>query len=256
MFKDFKAYGKFSSSIINEDRFGLSPACQDFLSIFRQGIHAKKEVLEKDVRLFRAIRDYTEEIDEENLLYNITGTGEDRILPKKAFATEGRASPTGTELLYLASSDITAVSEVRPWIGEIISIASLLIVRDLNVINFSQGHGKNMLAELQLGEAFGYPKKTKETINQCVWDEIDNAFSVPITQTDTGAEYVPTQILAEVVKNEGFDGIYYKSSFGGNRGYNIALFNKNDAEVRSCGAVSISNINIKFEREGNSWFKK
>ena len=42
---------------------------------------------------------------------------------------------------------------------------------------------------------------------------------VEVTANATGAEYVPTQILAEAVKCEGFDGIVYKSLFGGERGY-------------------------------------
>ena len=53
-------------------------------------------------------------------------------------------------------------------------------------------------------------KISSEKSNKCTWIDIDSAFSRPTTRTDTGAEYTPTQILSEAVKDEGFDGVFYK----------------------------------------------
>ena len=41
---------------------------------------------------------------------------------------------------------------------------------------------------------------------KAVWAHIGQAFSEPMTRRDDSADYVPTQIIAELFKREGFDG--------------------------------------------------
>jgi len=86
-----------------------------------------------------------------------------------------------------------------------------------------------------------------------VWIDIDNAFSRPVTLSDDSADYVPTQILAELFKNAGYDAIIYRSQFG-EKGYNIALFNVEDAEVINCAPYQVRGIEVTFEQIGNMWF--
>ena len=66
------------------------------------------------------------------------------------------------------------------------------------------------------------PKPDQETINKHVWFDIDNAFSRPVNtknyDTDP-SQYWLTQVLAELFRSEGFDGVIYKSRFGEERGY-------------------------------------
>jgi hypothetical protein len=58
---------------------------------------------------------------------------------------------------------------------------------------------------------------------------------------------VPTQIIAELFKSKGFDGIWYKSLLS-NDGCNLALFNLDDAEVISCGLWEATSI--RFDSKG------
>ena len=51
-------------------------------------------------------------------------------------------------------------------------------------------------------------------IEKAVWSDINRAFAEPMTRSDDSADYVATQILAELFKREGFGGIAYKSNFG------------------------------------------
>lgn len=44
------------------------------------------------------------------------------------------------------------------------------------------------------------------------------------------ADYVPTQVIAELLKNSGYDGIFYKSSLSKD-GVNVAFFDPKVAEV-------------------------
>ena len=45
--------------------------------------------------------------------------------PPNSIARHGRANPRGIPYLYLANDQLTAISEVRPWVGCYVSIATL-----------------------------------------------------------------------------------------------------------------------------------
>lgn len=256
MFTDYRAFQKFQRMVQNSSRYALDQDSISFLSIFENGVMQRVGTIKMGTLLVRAIRDFEEQIDENEAIYNLTGVSEDRIIPKPEYVNEGRINPSGIPVLYLASSIETAVSEVRPWIGETISIAKLSIVKDLRIVDLSKGYGEQSFSQLSPDELFGAVEIPKEKANKCVWIDIDNAFSTPMTRTDTGAEYAPTQILSEVIRNLGFDGVVYKSSFGGERGYNVALFKINDAKVVSCAPFEIDEIKIEYKQCGNEWFKK
>ena len=76
-----------------------------------------------------------------------------------------------------------------------------------------------------------------------------------MTRTDNHTEYIPTQIIAEFFKNNNFDGVIYKSNFGSN-GYNIALFNIEDARLEQCHLFETKSINIDFQEVANPYFRK
>jgi hypothetical protein len=77
-------------------------------------------------------------------------------------------------------------------------------------------------------------------IEKCIWSWIDRAFSKPVDPSDDNADYVPTQILAELFRSAGYDGIIYNSLFAG--GKNVALFDLNSAELSDCKLYRIINI--------------
>jgi hypothetical protein len=112
------------------------------------------------------------------------------------------------------------MSEVRPWIGSVVSVALFRTIRDMTVVDCSVLQGKDL-------EPSG--DKTPEAIEQTVWANIDHAFSRPVTRSDNTAEYAATQILAEVFRQQGIEGVVYKSAFSAKR-YNIAFFDLACAE--------------------------
>jgi hypothetical protein len=92
-----------------------------------------------------------------------------------------------------------------------------------------------------------------EDKEKAVWIDIDNAFSTPVTKSDDTADYVPTQILTEVFASEGYNAIIYKSQFG-EKGYNIVLFNPDDADIVNCAPFSVTGFEVSFKQMGNAWF--
>ena len=74
-----------------------------------------------------------------------------------------------------------------------------------------------------------------------------------MTRTDDTADYVATQILSELFKRERFGGVKYKSNFGEN-GYNIALFDIEDADLINCGLHRVDSVDVQFKQWDNPYF--
>jgi hypothetical protein len=89
---------------------------------------------------------------------------------------------------------------------------------------------------------------------QSVWTHIDMAFARPITRNDDSADYVPTQIIAELFKSEGFDGIGYKSSCSEMSGFNIALFDLDAAALAMCELHKINGVQFFSSEADNPYF--
>lgn len=141
----------------------------------------------------------------------------DRMKPLPNMATEGRANPKGIPYLYLATDKETAMAEICPWLDSLISVGQFRTIRELVVFDLAALHQDTTI---YLSEPS--PKKRESA----VWSDIDSAFSKPISPTEHVAEYIPTQIIAELFKNNGADGMIYKSALGD--GLNVVLF---DLEV-------------------------
>ena len=62
---------------------------------------------------------------------------------------------------------------------------------------------------------------------------------------------MPTQILAELLKAEGYDRNGYRSSLGPS--HNIALFDLYVADLIPCLLFSVKDISFKFEQVPNSY---
>ena len=71
--------------------------------------------------------------------------------------------------------------------------------------------------------------------------------------SDDAADYVPTQILAELFRDAGYDAIVYKSQFG-EKGFNIVIFNPDDADAINCGPYEVTALKVDYKEAGNRWF--
>ena len=158
---------------------------------------------------------------------------------------DGRVNPKGIPALYLCTNKDAAMSEVRPWLGSLISLGQFEITRDLRVIDCSRYSDRKF--------RFFLEEPTDEKRDTAVWSDIDRAFSKPVTRSDDTDEYVATQILAELFRDTGFDGIAYRSAFG-EKSMNIALFDLAVAELRSCQLYEVTQAHLNFQERDNPYW--
>ena len=148
--------------------------------------------------------------------------------------------------LYAASDKETAVAEVRPWLGALVTVAQMAATRDLRLVNCSTGHDGNF--DLYLEEP------SPEEREKAVWREIGRAFSSPVSPDPGIAEYAPTQVLAEHFRKRGYDGVFYKSKLGS--GYNLALFDIDALEVFDLRLYPVKAVHYEIGESRNSYVVK
>jgi hypothetical protein len=160
----------------------------------------------------------------------------DRMIPLKKQAKGGRANPSGIPHLYLATTKETAMAEVRPWLGSIISLATFETTKELSTIDCFTDNIEN-------SNNLDVNPNSKE---QKVWSDINYAFSKPILLEEQDTDYVSTQIISEFFRRHGYDGIFYKSMLGD--GLNIVLFNMDFINIVSRELYTLDKINFLFKK--------
>lgn len=128
------------------------------------------------------------------------------------------------------------MSEVRPWLGAVISLGIFKIIKKLSVIDCSVNISDTKKVYLE--------NPTPEIREKAVWRDINQAFSKPVDNNEDRSEYVPTQILAELFRDIGFNGIAYKSLLG--EGLNIVLFNLDDAIVERAFLYEVKSLKLSL----------
>lgn len=154
---------------------------------------------------------------------------------------EGRLNPKNIPCLYTATDGVTAMSEVRPWVGVMGTLAEFATTRELNLVNCTQKHTDSVAEEWFLCGVEPSPEESESH----VWGALNNSFSEPISSTETTAHYAPTQVVGERFRSAGFDGVMYNSSVAD--GVNVALFDLASADVVDCRLFKTAKLHYDFE---------
>ena len=178
--------------------------------------------------------------------------GAQRMKPLSTKASEGRANATGIAVLYLSNTAETAIAEVRPWLGSMVSVARFKVLRDLRAVDLTRGHDRSSLDQMTFAHLSGEREVTPEEKERAVWTDIDAAFSRPVTPLGDSAEYVPTQILAELFRSLDYEGLIYRSNFE-EEGHNFALFDLDAATAIDASPYRVTGVRVSSEECGNPW---
>jgi hypothetical protein len=246
-FKSWTSYGNFKHFVENKNRYIRNQESEKFLETVLETSEKRKRILRRGKILWRSQlgHDLREPYDYQGVHFDaeLVPFSPDRMKPLRNKASEGRLNPKGIPCLHLSTDKNTAMSEIRPWVGSLISIGQFKILKDLIVIDCSP---KPIVRKIYVD--YEPPPEERE---QFVWSDIERAFAEPINPNDQTADYVPTQIIAELFKNKGFDGIYYKSALG--EGHNIALFDLDVAEIISYSLFEAKSVSFNFEKVSNTY---
>jgi hypothetical protein len=248
-FKSWRSYWDFEKATERHARYIRDTETEGFLATVLATAEKRVETVSSERFLWRAQLGHAWEpfhqdgqyIDDVHAPFP-----PERMKPLPDRAVEGRANPKGIPYLYVATDRETALAEVRPWVGSLVSVGQFKTLRPLRVVNCTSDREGS---RIYIG---GEP--SADVREECVWLDIDRAFARPVTLSDDVASYVPTQILAELFKANGFDGLAYRSALG--PGHNVALFDLGGAEIVNCFLWAVKSVRFEFAEAARPYFLK
>lgn len=150
--------------------------------------------------------------------------------PSADLITSGRANPDHIRYLYLCEDNITPIYEIRPFIGQTVSVAEFKLMQDIKVYDLT----------LDIQEETADPNIHFPSL----YNSIGKMFSKP--HNGDASKYIPTQYLAEEIKKMGFDGLRFNSSLY-DGGVNLVLFDPDRCKAVSSDLVEVKSIIINSD---------
>ncbi len=225
----FKSPGQwlsFARYLRGNNRYVLNEEWKEFVRVVESTAFKRETKIKKEKLFYRArvghviktkkgsTREYQHPLPKEKMLN-----------PPPRFLGEGRINPAGISYLYLSDSATTAISETKPWIDQLVSVGTCKIGEDLRVVDLRSALD---FVDTCLPWDRGASEEQKE---DRVWWDIDQEFAKPTVDSAKTLDYVPTQYLAEILKNKGYQGIIYRSSLAKN-GCNLALYSPDTLNIK------------------------
>ena len=242
-FASWRSYWKFAQSVSRDYRFIRSAEDEAFLAAVLETSHSRRVEVPEGRLFWRAQQGHDWRPMNSNT-HDIIPCAHrrERMKPRTDRATDGRANPRGIPSLYLATTREAAMSEVRPWIGSLVSAGQFRTNRPLKLVDCGRRYDQQPF--FFKVDDFEYEPSPQERV-EAVWAHIDRAFAEPMTRSDDQADYAATQILAELFKRSGADGVVYKSNFGDDV-FNIAIFDPASADLITCGLFEVKAMTLSF----------
>src|SRR5260370_22651189 len=250
-FNSADAYRQFAASVKHDKRFIYDERVSAFLSALHETSVSRTVDLPAGSILWRAQLGYQVRIQDagkpEEMEVEAPYFAE-RMKPLAQKVTDGRPNPRGIAYLYLASTDNAACSEVRPWLGALVSLSlsQFRIKRPLRIVDCTSDK-KRWFKAFDADMTNFIPWEPHE-FESVVWGDINEALSQPVIPDESSLSYVPTQIIAEALRHHGADGLAYKSmlSAGGN---NFAIFEIKDADPLNNTLYETDKVSYVFSQQ-------
>lgn len=177
---------------------------------------------------------YRARIQETDESYSIEEMGS----PKNRQASQGRANPAGIPYLYIASTSDTAISEIRPHTGELVSVAEVAFSKELKLIDLRNPRNTISPFILSSEEEVALLRGDIEFLQH-----LGNELTRPVLPKAAAIDYIPSQYLCEFIKKCGYDGVVYKSAVG--EGINLALFMPMLANIKVVIKHKVSKVSVE-----------
>ncbi|MCM3358066.1 RES family NAD+ phosphorylase [Psychrobacillus sp. MER TA 171] len=148
----------------------------------------------------------------------------------------GRANPVGISVLYCAETPETAISEVRPWKGAEVTVATIYPTKDLVLVDLSSVE--------KLESPFITSNLREVLTSRKLLLNLQEMLSKPVNPNTSEIEYIPSQFLTEFIKSLGYDGIVFKSSLGLNN--NLVIFDEGNTVIKGLSYYNLTDIRINY----------
>jgi RES domain-containing protein len=152
--------------------------------------------------------------------------------PPPYLSGDGRINRIGVSYLYCATDKYTAISEIRPHPGDIVSIGKFLINEELLIFDLTE---KQFLKFYQNDKNLGKFKKLN-TLTELMQKAIPPSEKIA---------YNLTQLIADCIRKLNFDGILFPSSVG--KGDNLVIFKSQKMNYTHQDAEVIEIKDVKYE---------
>jgi len=156
--------------------------------------------------------------------------------PPPFIASAGRINRPGVSFLYCATDIYTAVSEVRPHPGDLISIGKFTLLKQAKIFD---------LSESKLLHFYTSDEKLDSYIPLSTLSNFMNKVIPPSERQ----QYSFTQLIADCIRQIGFDGIIFNSTVG--EGRNVVLFDPYIAKYveNESGVIKIEGVKYHLKQE-------
>lgn len=156
-----------------------------------------------------------------------------------------RANRAGQHVLYLAFEERTAVAEVRPALGHVVSVAEFTLNRDIRTLDLT--HTPPPINPFDNPDSMNaYWIEFYELV-----DRFSATLSEPLERQDIPSDYWPSQRLCQYFQDAGFHAIRYGSAMQP-RGANLVLFDPTAADFCRSHMKRIRDISITYGDFGHA----
>jgi hypothetical protein len=163
--------------------------------------------------------------------------------PPKRVASHGRANPAGIPYLYLGSTPVTAISEIRPHTGEVACVADFRTPRDLKLVDLRRP--RKMVSPFLLEDADDIGKMRSDLP---FLERLGDELTRPVVPQSAAIDYTPSQYVCEFIKKCGYDGVIYRSSVSD--GINLALFDPSRAQSGAVAEYQVARVLVDAAPRG------
>lgn len=161
--------------------------------------------------------------------------------PPKRVAQHGRANPGGIPYLYLGSTPIAAVSEIRPHTGETACIMDFTTPNDLKLVDLRQP--RKTVSPFLLEDKEGVVKLRSDIP---FLERLGEELTRPVVPHVAAIDYTPSQYVCEFITKCGYDGVVYRSSVV-KEGINLALFDPERAQKSTISQYRVTRVLVDTE---------
>jgi hypothetical protein len=148
--------------------------------------------------------------------------------PPPAKVLAARGNQQGQPVLYVAGDETTAVYEVRPSLGDVVSVGRLRLTRPATVCDLMDDLAHVTPFVSTRAEFKRYEQNFRESAVRATYGA---RLARPVRRSDEAEDYLETQFLVTIISRAGFDGVRYRSSQRGKtEGVNYLFFDPYIAE--------------------------